>query len=145
MHKPIHDSRVVVSGVVHPATALMSVLLVGGMVSVTGWGDGQCHRLGGWSVSQVGGMVSVTGWGDGQCHRLGGWSVSQVGGMVSVTMSPAALSTRDSSALGDCPVAGIKVSCYTITTISTAGARFDFVTCKNSVPVGRVPVGVEEG
>ena len=67
-------------------------------------------------------------------------SVSLVGGMLSVIMSPAALSTHDSthdsSALGDCPVAGAKVSCYTITTISvnTAGARYDFVASNNSVP-----------
>ena len=62
-------------------------------------------------------------------------------GMVSVIMSPAALSTHDSthdsSALGDCSVAGTKVSCYTITTISvnTAGFWYDFVACNNSVPV----------
>ena len=31
-------------GVMHPATALMLVSLVGGMVSVTGWGDGQCYN-----------------------------------------------------------------------------------------------------
>ena len=67
-------------------------------------------------------------------------SVSLVERMVSVIMSHAALSTHDStndsSALGDCPVAGTKVSCYTITTIcvNTAGARFYFVTSNNSVP-----------
>ena len=63
-------------------------------------------------------------------------SVLLVGGMVSVIMSPAALSTHESSALSDCPVAGTKVSCYTVTTISvnTAGARYDFVTSNNSVP-----------
>ena len=56
--------------------------------------------------------------------------------MVSVLMSPAALSTHDSSALGDCPVASAKVSCYTITTtsVNTAGARYDFVASNNSVP-----------
>ena len=63
-------------------------------------------------------------------------SVSLVGWMVSVTMSPAALSIHDNSALGDCPVAGSNVSCYSITTINvnTAGARFDFVASNNSVP-----------
>ena len=63
-------------------------------------------------------------------------SVSLVGGMVSVTMSHAVISTHDISALGDCPVAGTKFSCYTITTISvnTAGARYDFVASNNSVP-----------
>ena len=63
-------------------------------------------------------------------------SVSLVGGMVSLIMSPAAHSTHDSSALGDCPVAGTKVSYYTITAISvnTAGARYDFVANNNSVP-----------
>ena len=68
-------------------------------------------------------------------------SVSLVGGMVSVIMSSAGLtthySTHDNSALGDCPVAGTKVSCYTtITTssVNTAGARYDFVASNNSVP-----------
>ena len=66
-------------------------------------------------------------------------SMSLVGGMVSVIMSSAALtthhSTHDSSALGDCPVAGTKVSCYTtITTISVNTTRYDFVASNNSVP-----------
>ena len=67
-------------------------------------------------------------------------SVSLVGGTVSVIMSPAALSmhdsTHNSSAFGNCPVAGARVSCYNITAISvnTAGARYDFVTSNNSVP-----------
>ena len=56
-------------------------------------------------------------------------SVSLVGGMVSVIMSSATLtthySTHDSSALGDCSVAGTKVSCYTtITTSSVNTARY---------------------
>ena len=66
-------------------------------------------------------------------------SVSLVGGMVSVIMSSAALTTHycthDSSALGDCPVASTKVSCYTtITTSSVNTARYDFVASNNSVP-----------
>ena len=65
-------------------------------------------------------------------------SVSLVGEMVGVIMSSAALTTHysahDSSALGDCPVAGTKVSCYTITTISVNTARYDFVASNNSVP-----------
>ena len=50
-------------------------------------------------------------------------------------MSPAALSTHGSSALVDRPVAGTKVSCYTVTTISVnkAGATYDVVASKNSV------------
>ena len=76
-------------GVMHPATALMSVLLVGGMVSVI---------------------------------------------MSSATLTTH-YSTHDSSALGDCPVAGTKVSCYTtITTSSVNTARYDFVASNNSVP-----------
>ena len=50
-------------------------------------------------------------------------SMSLVGGMVSVIMSYAALtihySTHYSSALGDCPVAGTKVSCCTTITTSS--------------------------
>ena len=66
-------------------------------------------------------------------------SESLVGGMVSVIMSSAALtthySTHDSCALGDCPAAGTKVSCYTtITTSSVSTARYDFVASNNSVP-----------
>ena len=61
-----------------------------------------------------------------------------VGGMVSVIMRPAVLithdSTHDSSASGDCPVAGTKMSCYTtITTSSVNTARYGVVASKNSV------------
>ena len=70
-------------------------------------------------------------------------SVLLVGRMFSGIMNPAALSTYDSSALGDCPVAGTKVSCYTITTISVniTRARYDFVASNNSVPVDMVRFG----
>ena len=65
-------------------------------------------------------------------------SVSLVGGMVSVIRSSAALtthySTHDSSALGDCSVAGTKGSCYTtITSSSVNTARYDFIASNNSV------------
>ena len=75
-------------------------------------------------------------WSDATCNSS---NVSVVGGMVSVIMSSASLtthySTHDSSALGDCPVAGTKVSCYTtITTSSVNTARYDFVASNNSVP-----------
>ena len=72
-------------------------------------------------------------------------SVSLVGEMVSVIMSSAGLtahfSTHDSSALGDCPVAGTKVSCCTtITPSSVNTARYDFVACNNSVPAEVVDI-----
>ena len=42
MHKPMHDGG---PGVMHPATALMSMSLVGGMVSVIGDNQCSCWRL----------------------------------------------------------------------------------------------------